>query len=221
MLLNKLKHFASSIKHLPSTIKRKAGDRLLALTIPKISLPPQIANKRIIFIGASVGHDWRLELVFPRIETWTLFQFDKTPLVEKAILQKPDCIIIKECAAYFPAGGANKELITAWVKKIRHAELKVILATVVPVTRAHALRVPGRLEGLLDFNDWLCSYAAEEKIPLLDLEGALRISSHERFLQERLDTGDGLHLAFRTYRERLDPLLLKTLLSVFVDGASE
>jgi ADP-ribose pyrophosphatase YjhB (NUDIX family) len=57
--------------------------------------------------------------------------------------------------------------------------------------------------------------AEEQKVPLLDLEAALRCSPEDRHLAAGLDSGDGLHLSRSTYRDRLDPLIPPLLTRVF------
>jgi len=193
----------------------RATDLALAAVTHRIPLPPQVADRRVIFIGASVAKDWRLHLVFPRIKTLVTYEFDKSPLVEQALGQRPDAVVIKECAAYFPGPGVRRELVQGWVRQIRAAGARPALATVVPVTREHAAGKPGRAEGLWAFNDWLRALCESEGVPLLDLEAALRCSAADRHLDERLDSGDGLHLTRRTYRRQMDGLIPPLLLRIF------
>lgn len=205
------------LRQLLAAVKEQTRDRALALVTPKIPLPPSVADKRVVLVGASVGRDWRLHLPFPGVETLDIYQFDKTPAVQQALAGRPDLIILKECAAYFPLKDpeGSQELVAGWVELVRAAGLKVALATVVPVTRAHARAEPGRVEGLWEFNNWLRQYAGDEKIPLLDLEAAVRCSAVDRHLDDALHSGDGLHLRRRTYREQLDSLIPPLLLRAF------
>lgn len=193
----------------------RATDLALSVVTRRVPLPPQVAEKRVVFIGASVAKDWRLHLAFPRIETLVTYEFDKSPLVEQALGLRPDAIVIKECAAYFPGSGVSRELVQGWVRRIREAGVRPALATVVPVTREHAARKPGRAEGLWAFNDWLRALGENEGVPLLDLEAALRCSAADRHLDDRLDSGDGLHLTRRTYRRQMDGLIPPLLLRIF------
>jgi hypothetical protein len=73
------------------------------------------------------------------------------------------------------------------------------LATVVPVTRARAVRNPGKQESLERFNRWLREFAGEAGIPVLDLEAALGAAPDDRFLREEYAAGDGAHLNLRAY----------------------
>jgi hypothetical protein len=190
-------------------------DRVLSLIVPRVPLPASVVDKRIVFIGASVGRAWRLHLVFPRIRTCACYAFDKSSLVREAIAERPDAVIIKECAAYFPSPQVDLPLVERWVRQIREAAIAPVLATVVPVTRGHALTHPGRAEAIAAFNDQLRDLAAAQRIPLLDLEAALRASAADRHLADGLDAGDGLHLAFATYRRHLDSLIPPLLLRTF------
>lgn len=192
-------------------------DRLHALRIRPIPLPASVAHRRVVLVGASVGFEWKLHLVFPNLEARPIYQFDKTELVEQAVAEGPDAIILKECAAYFPSADPEGEraLFAGWVERIRAAGIVPIVATVVPVTRDHAASEPGRLEGLLAFNDWVRELARREQLAVLDLEAAVRCSAGERRLDDALHSGDGLHLEPRTYRERLDPLVPPLLLRAF------
>jgi len=197
-------------------VKRRGEAMLLPLVVHQIPLPPSVAEKRVVFVGASVGKAWRLPLVFPNIQTLDEYSFDKSEPLERAIAASPDAIILKECAAYFPSrGDVDTGLVERWVARIRQAGVRPVLATVVPVTAVHARDNPGRQEELTAFNDWLRSYAAAEGIALLDLEQALRVSSADRHLDHRLDSGDGLHLSWQTYRRHLDPLIPPLLLRTF------
>jgi hypothetical protein len=195
--------------------KGKLKDRWLALTIRRVLLPEAVARRRVVLLGASVGKAWRLHVGFPNFRALDHYAFDKGPILERALASRPDAIVIKECAAYFPDGGVDRNLVRGWVERIRGASIHPVLATVVPVTRDHAARAPGRVEAIWAFNDWLRELGAAEQIPILDLEAALRCSAEDRHLDDALDSGDGLHLLPSTYRDRLDPLIAPLLLRVF------
>jgi hypothetical protein len=195
----------------------RTADLALSLVTRRIPLPASVSDKAVALIGASVGKDWRLHLVFPRIRAFATYEFDKTPLLERALEQRFDAIIIKECAAYFPSPAVKRELVERWVAMIRRVGVRPVLATVVPVTRRHAEQHPGRAAALWAFNDWLRERCASEGVPLLDLEAALRCSPADRHLDDRLDSGDGMHLSRRTYREHMDSLIPPLLLRTFAD----
>jgi len=163
-------------------------------------------------------------------ESIAVYQYDKTEAI-KEVLMRPkrkfkltksyflgllapspvpaDIIILKECAAYFPGEiESYKKLMSSWVEMIKSAGKGVMVATVVPVTREHANGRPGRIEAILDYNDWIREYAKKANIALLDLEASLRKSDSERILREELSS-DGLHLNKDGYAI-LDRLLADT-----------
>jgi hypothetical protein len=185
-------------------------------------------TRRILLIGASVGRGWNLPEWTKRmndnsvsLEMIPVYSFDKSQALEEALMrprrkfhfnksyikgffrtapQKPDMIIIKECAAYFPGDLENyKTLVTKWIHQSIAAGIKPVVATVAPVTQEHSEKKPGRLEGILEYNDWVKSYTKEIGINCLDLESALRISNDDRALSPDLTSGDGLHLNGRAY----------------------
>jgi hypothetical protein len=181
----------------------------------------------IVLLGASVGQEWDLQ-DYPRrmkdpkhtFESIAVYQYDKSEGLQEILMRPkrkfrltktylkgffqpapklPGTIIIKECAAYFPGDmDVYKDLVKQWVKRIRSANIEVILATTVPVTRTRAQTKKGQLEQILEFNDWLRSYAGEEHIRILDLEVAVRTNSKDRLLRDDLST-DGLHLNKAAY----------------------
>jgi hypothetical protein len=117
----------------------------------------------------------------------------------------------------------------AWVVECRKENVVPILATVVPITEKMPLMIrmkrfvkkyillkdispyhrDVRLQGILDYNDWVRNYSRENGLMVLDLEAVLRISDENRWLDPDLKT-DGLHLNEKGYR-RLDPLLPATV----------
>ncbi len=200
-----------------SAVKESTRDRALGLVTPRIPLPPSVAHKEVVLVGASVGKDWRLHLPFPGTVTLDIYQFDKSEMVAEALGRRPDLVILKECAAYFPLDDpeASQALVRGWIDQVRAADVAVALATVVPVTRDHALAEPGRAEGLWAFNDWVRGHASDHGLEVLDLEAAVRCAAEDRHLDDALHSGDGLHLTRRTYREHLDGLLPPLLLRVF------
>ena len=67
-----------------------------------------------------------------------------------------------------------------------------------------------QLEGILQYNDWIREYAAQEGLPSLDLEAPLRTSQNDRSLRVDLHSGDGLHLNAQAYG-LLDKIVIPTL----------
>ena len=198
--------------------------------------------KHVVLLGASVGHDWKIESLLERLkqvgsaqnyrfEYVGEYDFDKTkPLM--AILQrkenKPDAIVIKECAAYYPGDLRQyQELMKGWVKECRNAGVVPIPTTVVPVISSKNKTIveiakdfiksllgrpttSSQLEGIFQYNDWIREYAAQEGLTVLDLEAPLRTSQDDRSLRVDLHSGDGLHLNSKAY-EILDAIVVPTL----------
>ena len=182
--------------------------------------------KRVLLIGASVGDAWniaklpeRAKLAGYTFESVAEYQFDKSHVIEEIVKSdnKPDFVILKECAAYFPGDFPRyKQFIQGWVAALRAQHITPVLATVVPVTTPphfnlsyvkhlvkkvtrNRLPVDERLPHLLEYNDWVRSYAAQEGLALLDLESALRNNAQERKLRPDLAGQDGLHLNEQAY----------------------
>jgi hypothetical protein len=194
---------------------------------------------KVLLLGASVGKAWNLKEWAARthndrvsLESVAFYEYDKSPALEEILMrpkrkfrltrtyikgffkpapQLPDVVVLKECAAYFPGdAGQYRTLMTAWVARLREAKIEPILSTVVPVTREHARTHPGKIETIREHNDWIRRYAAQERLPLLDLEAALRTNDAARFLRDDFTSGDGLHLNTKAY-EILDRVMLDGL----------
>ena len=165
------------------------------------------------------------------------YEFDKTDALRDILERKenkPDAIIIKECAAYFPGDFPNYQaLIKNWVIQCRRAGVAPILATVVPVIRDRSLkmkvkdlikkligrptsesRFESRLAAIIEYNDWIKSFAQKEGLTVLDLETPLHVSDEDRSLRPDLHSGDGLHLNAKAYA-LLDRIVIPTIEPIF------
>ncbi len=180
----------------------------------------ELENAEIAFICASVGSAWNINEHFPglNIAVYEEYQFDKGNVIRDLLgSAKPDIIMIKECAAYFPPGeeGAAMEvyrdLVRGWVNLCRGEAVIVVLTTVVPIDPGNPGNRGGQLESILEYNDWIHDYSRSENISVLDLEAAVRASEGNRVLDPVYDCGDGLHLNDRAYSERLDHILIPVL----------
>jgi len=197
-------------------------------------------KKHVVLLGASVGQAWKIDSLPERLgqnsganrysfEFVGDYEFDKTKTLRKILQRKqnkPDAVILKECAAYFPGNSTRyQELMRGWVRNCRDTGAVPVLATVAPVTRATSLKdivkdlakpffgrayAAARLKALEEFNDWIKAYAEEEGLAVLDLEAALRTSETDRRLREDLHSGDGLHLNPKGYA-LLDQIVLPAL----------
>jgi hypothetical protein len=176
-------------------------------------------KKYVVLIGASVGKSWDLNNLSYRTKNASvcfgyrgLSEFDKTPLIENIIDSpvKPDVVIIKECAAYFPRDeeqGVNKVIL--WIEKLKQAGIQPILATVVPVTkeRDKLNQKKNVMDSINKFNGSIRSLGASMQIPVLDLQEILTTDSLKGFLDSKYAAPDGLHLNNEAY-EMLDGFLL-------------
>ncbi|MCJ7666031.1 MAG: hypothetical protein MUO59_04765 [Actinobacteria bacterium] len=180
----------------------------------------ELENAAIAFVCASVGSAWNINEHFPdfNIEVYDEYQFDKGNVIRDILdSNKPDIMIIKECAAYFPpeemgtSMEAYRDLIRDWVNLCRGEAVIPILTTVVPIDPDNPGNWNGQIESILEYNDWINDYCANENIPVLDLEAALRVSDGNRILDPKYDSGDGLHPNDLAYSERLDHILIPAL----------
>jgi lysophospholipase L1-like esterase len=212
---------------------------LVDLMICKNEAYGMTKQKHIVLLGASVGQAWNIEGLPDRVaaaqgyrfEYVGEYAFDKTEALRKILQWKqnrPDAIFIKECAAYFPGDlHQYQELMKGWVKECKKAGVIPIPTTVVPVvsdknkTLKDQLmdfikKLLGRpttatqLAGILQYNDWVRVYAAQEGLTVLDLEAPLRTSQDDRSLRVDLHSGDGLHLNSKAY-QILDKTVVPTL----------
>ena len=195
-------------------------------------------TKRVVLVGASVGRAWDFPSLPKRMgrddyifEYKGKFSFDKSSVLDELLNRsekKPDVIIIKECAAYFPGDIEKyKKIIKKQVAKIKSHDIVPILATTVPVTdppfismfwlkdklkmvMPNRLRVKYRQAPVEEFNNWIIQYADEQKLEVLDLEKALRVSDKDRRLNPEYTRGDGLHLNQQAYAV-LDTIIFKVL----------
>lgn len=196
--------------------------------------PAEGLSRHIILVGASVGRQWRVEelpgrtrLDRYRFEYAGLYRFDKSELIREITRRegnRPDGLIIKECAAYFPGPLASyRDLVTGWVDSCLESSIRPILTTVAPVASPESLvqrarafvkrRLLGRgdrLESIGEYNEWVRRFTARKSLALLDLEAALRVSDTDRSLRRDLHSGDGLHLNPQAYKI-LDKLAVQML----------
>lgn len=211
-------------------------------------------TQKILLLGASIGNAWNIESLPERMQNYSYeFEFiakydpNKTDILEQALnrkANKPDAIIIKQCAAYFRSDVEKyqpdhvqryKHLADEWVKQCKTNDVVPILATVVPITEKMPFTIkikraikkyillkniapyyrPARLQGILDYNDWVKTYAQQNGLVVLDLESAVRVSEKNRYMAPELTT-DGLHLNEKGYK-RLDPILFETIKKAIKD----
>ncbi len=144
-----------------------------------------------------------------------MFEFDKSPAIESIVKSplKPDAVVIKECAAYFPRDTESGIIkMKDWVKELADRGIPTILATVVPVTKENDQK-SNRMKSINQFNQALRSLGKKEGIPVLDLQNALSEGDGHGYLRNDYAAVDGLHLKKDAYTKTLDGFFLN-----FVDS---
>jgi hypothetical protein len=202
----------------------------------------------VALVGASIGQGWHLAEWPARVqdarfsaESIPNWQFDKSEAVGEILMRParkfrltrtylrslfqppprtPDIVILKECSSYFPGDlAAYRRNMTNWVSELRAKHIRVMLATVVPVTRTLSDKIPGKQAMLLEYNDWVRKYARNEGMTVLDLEVALRTDETGRYLRDELAASDGSHLDAPAYKV-LDVFLHRTLNDVTAEAGN-
>jgi len=194
-------------------------------------------TRHIVLIGASVGRAWEIAKLPERIgddryefEYVGNYSPNKSELLKEVLSRRenrPDAVILKECAAFFPGSSEKmREYMVEWVGWCREADVVPMIATVVPVVKSYPLRMfiynllhgkwgypKGVFESVIAFNDWIKEYAAGEGLVVVDLEAAVRTSAADRHLNGRYAFRDGLHLNAKAYRE-LDIIVIPAVSKV-------
>jgi len=181
----------------------------------------------IVLIGASVGYTWDLPGLPSRMNDDRfifgyrrgMHGFDKSMAIDELLKSdmKPDAIIIKECAAYFPRNTEESmQLITSWSQIIKEHNIVPILATVAPVTQHCAdNRDPNMIQSINKFNEAIREYSVINGISILDLNKALEDGSTLHNLRDEYAQPDGLHINASAYRTALDPIIISLLNHLF------
>lgn len=178
-------------------------------------------KKYIVFVGASVGKSWDLPHFADRttdktrfIGYRTLYEFDKTPIIEdlKTDPVKPEMVIIKECAAYFPRDvEPGIRQVKEWTMTLQKQNIQPVLATVVPITKARDEKKKGRMDSINKFNAAIRQLGKANNVPVMDLQAVLSDGSAGAYLKEEYAAEDGLHLKPETYKTQLDPFMERFL----------
>lgn len=208
---------------------------IILVTYCSYSIGEEVKNiKDIVYIEASTGKAWKLDK-FPervnnknyKIDFMRVYEFDKTDLVNKALDKKrgiPDAVVVQECAVYFPGNMKEyKNKYKNWIKEIKKAGSKPIIATVVPPAKKTGymdqakefikIYILGRdkqIDQIVEFNEWLRQLAKTEDAALVDLEKAVRVSEENRHMKDEFNTGDDIHINREAY-DKLDRIFLKVL----------
>ncbi len=168
------------------------------------------------------------------LEALQAWQYDKSELLDETLMrpsrkfrftpgyfkglftpspQPADVVILKECSSYFPGDTdplRKQQMVERWIQQVKEKNIKVMLTTVVPVTKTRAMKNQGKQEGVREYNNWARDYARNNQIGLVDLEAALRTDAKERYLRDDLTSGDGSHLNRKAY-DILDRVMIQAL----------
>ena len=177
---------------------------------------------RITLVGASIGEGWKFDRVPERtgvkgyeFRYVGVYDFDKSSLVERIVAsrERPDVVMIKECATYFPGDMPEyRRKLESWVRQLRDAGIQPVLVTTAPLAQPSGAVARGKqlvkrmigqprpMDGITDFNDWLKRYAAREGLPVFDLEAVLNAGAADRWMKAEYDAGDRVHLNAAGYR---------------------
>jgi len=201
----------------------------------------------VALVGASIGQEWhvadwpaRAHMPGVTAESLAVWQFDKTDAVDELLMRpkrrfrltrtylkslfappprRADVVILKECSSYFPGNfEAQRAAFQAWEEKLSAAGAKVVLATVVPVTRKRSTLDAGKQEALTAFNAWVRELAARKNLAVLDLDAAVRNDAPGSNLKDEYTSGDGSHLNQAAYAV-LDRTLRDTLCRMQADAS--
>lgn len=176
---------------------------------------------RMTLVGASIGQQWNFDRLHERVKVdgaqfgyVGLPAFDKSKAISELATStdKPDVVLIKECATYFPGDTeVYHRRIDEWVMQLRTAGIQAVLVTTAPVGkpkeyvalgRIAVKRLIGRptwLDSVTRFNDWVTAYGRRQRVPVFDLEAVLRRNRGERWLRDEYDSGDHVHLTEPAY----------------------
>ena len=106
-------------------------------------------HTHVVLIGASIGKVWNLSTLPERMNNNSYFfeyvnggGWNKSARLKEITSRqrkKPDVIIIKQCAAYFPGDiELYKKLMKQWIVECCNAHIIPVLCTIIPVTRFHS-----------------------------------------------------------------------------------
>ena len=160
---------------------------------------------RVVFIGASITHNWDLEKYFPKIHPVNRgvsgFAPDLLIKFKSNVLDlKPRAAVIKFCSInirpQIPAYQLRDGMAMA-VQLARGNDILPIVATIIPSGKPAAhIGDFSVIDSLRAFNDWVREYAEKESLPLIDYAKA--IEDENGFLPRECSV-DPVHLNDRGY----------------------
>lgn len=181
--------------------------------------PENTFNRYVVLVGASVGKSWNLNELHLRKNTKNniyfgyrgKYDFDKSDVIHSLISNelKPNAVIIKECAKYFPRDiDSSLKLVDEWVASLKSNGIVPILATVVPVTSEHDKQNDNLMNSINEYNNALRSYSSDKNVSIIDLQSILSDGFEKNYLNPLYASEDGLHLNSMAYSDVLDDFLI-------------
>ena len=179
---------------------------------------------RVVFLGASITERLDLRRLFPdrnfvnRGEGGQLVWQQWLRLDPDALSLSPEAVVIKMCAINLlddaPPFEETQYYYAAMAEMIRSHRVKVILATMIPVTRGYDQSEGGGITvKITRFNAWVRDQARVHQDTLMDYAAA--IADDEGYLPDAL-SDDGLH-PNRLGMERM----AQTIRTVLIEGRGQ
>lgn len=185
----------------------------------------QPGQKRIVFLGASITEMWDLKNYFPEFKhivnrgrngqyAWQELLRFKQDVVDIGA----DIVVIKICAVNMRKQiplKITKDYMEMMVRLALSYKITPVVATTLPVAKDFEKKEE-RNEGIsfriIEFNNWLKSFAKSLSIPIIDYHQAL--SNTDGYFKDPSLTTDGLHPSEKGYKimsEVAKPILVRLL----------
>ncbi len=176
------------------------------------------SKKYAVFIGASIGRDWHLEKLWQRYKLagnteiifWPEYKFDKKSIIDHVlrIPIRPEMVLIKECAAYFPLDEEKAVIkLFEWFTAVKQVGITPVAVTTIPVTRNNDNNNKGRAVSIYRFNNMI----REKAENICDIATILGDKDSDyKFLLNKYAKKDGLHVNDEAYLE-MDRFLINFL----------
>jgi len=174
-----------------------------------------LRDMTVVFVGASITEAWDFGRYFPgyNFKKVIYYEADKTQAWDEVAAYDPDIVVVKECAAYFNAGGGTplaeyENVMKSMVALARNAGATPVLATTIPVDVGVGDCTQEQLDDIIAFNGWVRNYCAQNGVALMDYYN--RIADDQGQLPSDCHGGDGLHPNDHGYAV-LSPIVIPVL----------
>jgi len=171
--------------------------------------------KRVVFVGASITEGWDFQRYFAGYDFRKVINYDvdKTAVWDQVEALDADVVVVKECAAYFNAGGGTPlseyyRIMERMAALIDRSHAIPVFATTVPVDVGFGGCTQAQLNDIRTFNSWVKNYCNTHGLVCLDLYAA--VADNDGQLPTDCHNGDGLHPNRRGY-DKLSPAVIPAL----------